>query len=250
VSIPRHAISLHRVALLLLDALSLGSGTLASAQQGRPGLLHGHVVVRASGEGVPGARVVLNAHDTIVADTGGRFDVVREEGHYLLEVSAPGYSPEAWRIKLRDGKTLEHVFELEPAYELPGVVVEGKRPPSDARFADFERRRHSGTGYFITQEQIERSRAATLVDVLARVRGIEQVCTANDCLAKMVRSPPGCLPQYFLDGHESTPYFARHTPPRDIRGIEIYRGSSETPAEFLGTNSGCGVIAIWTKSAP
>ena len=66
----------------------------------------------------------------------------------------------------------------------------------------------------------------------------------------MVRSPPGCYPQYFLDGTESTPYFARNTPPQDVQGVEIYRGSSETPGEFIGSNSGCGVIAIWTKSAP
>ena len=43
---------------------------------------------------------------------------------------------------------------------------------------------------------------------------------------------------------------ARHTPPKDIKGVEIYRGSSETPGEFTGSNSACGVIAIWTKSSP
>jgi TonB-dependent receptor-like protein len=105
-------------------------------------------------------------------------------------------------------------------------------------------------GYFLTQEQIERSGAASLVDVLVTVRGVEQVCLTNDCVAKMVRSPPGCYPQYYLDGNESTSYFARLTPPHDVKGVEIYRGSSETPGEFQGSNSGCGVIAIWTKSSP
>jgi len=79
---------------------------------------------------------------------------------------------------------------------------------------------------------------------------VQQVCITNDCIAKMVRAPPGCYPQYFLDGRESTPYFARNTPPHDIQGIEIYRGGSEIPGEFGGSGSGCGVIAIWTKSYP
>src|SRR5947207_15258433 len=82
------------------------------------------------------------------------------------------------------------------------------------------------------------------------VRGVQQVCLSNDCIAKMVRSPPGCYPQYFIDGIESTAYFARHTPPHDVEGIEIYRGSSETPGEFEGSNSGGGVIVTWTKAAP
>jgi hypothetical protein len=134
--------------------------------------------------------------------------------------------------------------------ELPEVVVKGREPLAGRRFTDFERRRHSGMGYFLTQEQIERSGAATLIDVLVSARGVEQVCLTNDCVAKMVRSPPGCYPQYYLDGVESTAYFSRHTPPRDVRGVEIYRGASETPGEFTGSNSGCGVIAIWTKSSP
>ncbi len=135
-------------------------------------------------------------------------------------------------------------------FELPEIVVKGKQPPFARRFADFERRRQGGMGAFVTQEQIERSNPTTLIDILVSIRGVQQVCITNDCVAKMVRSPPGCYPQYYLDGQESTAYFARHTPPHDVRGVEVYRGSSETPGEFQGSNSGCGVIAIWTKSAP
>jgi Carboxypeptidase regulatory-like domain len=213
-------------------------------------VLRGQVVARASGDGVRGARIVVDNHDTTAADSVGRFELTLAPARYLVDVAAPGYSPSAWRIRVRDGKTLEHRFELDPTYELPDVVVEAKPGSIARRFADFERRRRSGVGYFLTQEEIERTNATSLIDVLVRVRGVQQVCLTNDCVAKMVRSPPGCYPQYFLDGNESTSYFARHTPPLDVKGIEIYRGSSETPGEFLGTNSACGVIAIWTKSAP
>ncbi len=228
----------------------MAAPTVAPAQQAQPGVLHGQVVARASGDGVRGARIVVDTRDTTAADSVGRFELTLAPARYVLEVAAPGYSPGVWKITFRDGKTLEHVFDLDPAYELPGVVIEGKPSSIGRRFADFERRRHAGMGYFLTKEQIERAGSAALIDILVTVRGVEQVCISNTCVAKMVRSPPGCYPQYFLNGNESTPYFARNTPPQDVQGVEIYRGSSETPGEFLGSNSGCGVIAIWTKSAP
>src|SRR6266702_6688588 len=185
-------------------------------------------------------------------DSAGRFTLTDlDAGIFMIEIRAVGYAPGTWRASLKPHQVLTHHFELERLpIELPEVVVKGKGPLSVRRFADFERRRQSGMGAFLTQERIERANTASLVDVLATVRGVQQVCIANQCVAKMVRSPAGCYPQYYLDGHESSTYFARLTPPQDVKGVEIYRGSSETPGEFQGSNSGCGVIAIWTKSAP
>ena len=237
-------------ALWPLVALGLVLPQVAPAQQSRTGELHGQVVARVTGNAVRGARIVVDTRDTVAADSVGRFELTVAPARYMLEIGAAGYSPASWRISVHEGKTLEHVFELEPTYQLPGVVVEATPNSNGRRFADFERRRQARMGYFITKEQIERAGSATLIDILVTVRGVEQVCLSNTCVAKMVRSPPGCYPQYFLDGTASTPYFARNTPPQDIQGIEIYRGSSEMPGEFIGSNSACGVIAIWTKSAP
>ncbi|HVH69295.1 MAG TPA: carboxypeptidase-like regulatory domain-containing protein [Gemmatimonadales bacterium] len=211
-------------------------------------LIDGH-----SRQRIKGAQVeVSGTTSTTTTDSSGNFTLSGLlPGSQTLQIRAVGYTPATWRLTLKPHHTLKHTFELEPlAVQLPEVVVKGKTPLAERRFADFERRRRSGMGYFLTQEQIERSGAAELIDVLATVRGVQQVCLTNDCIAKMVRSPPGCYPQYYLDGNESSAYFARHTPPHDIKGVEIYRGQSETPGEFQGSNSGCGVIAIWTKSSP
>ena len=35
--------------------------------------------------------------------------------------------------------------------------------------------------------------------------------------------------------------------PASVEGIEVYRGLSTVPAEFLNPDAACGVIAIWTK---
>jgi len=210
----------------------------------------GQVVARDSHEPIRRAQVtVSDSKLTTTTDSSGRFTFTGlAPGVHTLEIRAVGYAPATWSLTLAPRQALTHVFELTLlAYQLPEVVVKEK---GLRRFAGFERRRQAGIGYFLTREQIERRDPATLVDVLVMVRGVQQVCLSNDCIAKMVRSPPGCYPQYFVDGRESTSYFARNTPPHDIEGIEIYRGSSETPGEFLGSNSGCGVIAIWTRAAP
>jgi carboxypeptidase-like protein len=213
----------------------------------------GRVVDGHTREGVPGARVeIAEPRLTAATDSSGNFTLTGlVPGSWIITIRAVGYTPATWRVTLKPRQVLRHTFEMDPlAVELPEVVVKGKTPLAERRFAEFERRRHSGMGYFLTQEQIERSGASALVDVLVTVRGVQQVCLTNDCIAKMVRSPPGCYPQYYLDGIESSAYFARHTPPHDVKGVEIYLGSSETPGEFQNSNSGCGVIAIWTKSSP
>lgn len=224
----------------------------AQATQGK-GSLSGHVVSSVADAPIAGASVQLDSSTwSSVSDSLGKFHLDSiVAGVYLLHVKAIGYEEAAWRIRVHPGQAMDHAFELAPqVVELPGVDVNARPGLSARHFADFERRRHSGMGIYITQEDIEKTNASSLVDVLVMAHGVEQVCLVNDCVAKMVRSPPGCYPQYFLDGNESTAYFARHTPPKDVKGIEIYRGQSETPGEFTGSNSACGAIAIWTKSAP
>ena len=228
------------------DSAARPAGADSSAVMGR--LLDGH-----THDGIHGAQVETgDAGRATTTDSLGNFTLTGlVPGARMIAIRAVGYTPATWQVTLKPHQVLRHTFEMEPlAVELPEVVVKGKTPLAERRFADFERRRQKGMGSFITQEQIERSGASELIDVLAQVRGVQQVCLTNDCVAKMVRSPPGCYPQYYLDGKESSAYFARHTPPHDIKGVEIYRGSSETPGEFQGSNSGCGVIAIWTKSSP
>ena len=229
--------------------MAQGRDTLAADSSA----LVGQVAANGSHQPISGARVtIVDKGLAAITDSTGRFAITGlRAGVFVIEISAIGYAGGSWRVTLTPGHVLTHGFDLDPLpFELPEVVVRGKQPPFARRFADFERRRQTGMGAYLTQEQIERANPTNLIDILVSIRGVQQVCITNDCVAKMVRSPPGCYPQYYLDGLESTAYFARHTPPHDVRGVEVYRGSSETPGEFQGSNSACGVIAIWTKSAP
>src|SRR3989442_2314632 len=234
-------------------AAAPGLGQEAAAPHTDSSAIVGELEAQDTHEPIRRAQVFLaGTAFATTTDSVGQFAFTDlDAGVFMIGIRAVGYVPGTWRASLKPHQVLKHHFELERLpYELPEVVVKGKGPLSVRRFADFERRRQSGMGAFLTQERIERANTASLVDVLATVRGVQQVCISNQCVAKMVRSPAGCYPQYYLDGNESSPYFARLTPPQDVKGVEICPGSSATPGQVHGRQSGCRVIAIWTKSAP
>jgi hypothetical protein len=60
---------------------------------------------------------------------------------------------------------------------------------------------------------------------------------------------PNCTPKWYVDGVQ-VQSFHENTPIRDIYGLELYRGPSELPGEFSGSDGGCGVLVVWTKSKP
>lgn len=105
-------------------------------------------------------------------------------------------------------------------------------------------------GTFFTRDEIQRRNPSNIMDLLRTVRGVQTECSGSSCIIRMSGAPRSCEPMYFLDGLKSDSYIAESLEPRDIEGIELYRGAAELPAEFGGVNSGCGVVAIWTRSAP
>ena len=56
-----------------------------------------------------------------------------------------------------------------------------------------------------------------------------------------------CQPYYIIDGQYQPGFELDLIPPNDIEGIELYKGSSETPPQFNRMNAVCGVIVVWTR---
>lgn len=186
------------------------------------------------------------------SDGTGKFLFVRlEAGSYEVQVRAVGYTPASKSFQLSQGQAVAYVFELTAVAppNLPKVVVSARGPSVGSRFDDFDRRRASKRGQFLTRSEIEARNAMSISDLLQSMRGIRLECVGFTCSVETVRSAHGCAPAYFVDGRLSTT-FGPTTPVRDIQGIEVYLGPSETPAEYLGPDSGCGAIGIWTKSSP
>jgi hypothetical protein len=235
--------------LRLLLPLILWSHPMLSQSTGS---IAGTTIDAQTGQPIIGASVTIPALSrAVISDADGRFlHAALDGGSYVLQVHAVGYIPSAKSFDLVTGQSVTHVFQLTtvPAV-LPKVVVSGHSGSVGRRFEDFDRRRASKRGQFLTRAEIEARNPVNLSDVLQSMRGLRTECVGFTCIVQTVRSTHGCPPAYFVDGRLSTT-FGPSTPVSDIQGIEVYLGPSETPAEYLGPDSGCGVIAIWTKSSP
>ena len=216
--------------------------------------ISGQVVNQQSRIPVSGARVnLIGTRLYSATDSAGRFNQASlGAGTYILEVRAIGYGVTSWVLRLAEGEMVDYVFEVEPlGVDLEPIVVEGQPGYFQRRMQEFEERRRSGRGIFITHDQIEASHAATMADLLRGVPGVRLNCRSGVCSVQMTRTAHGvCVADWVVDGVPASMSSTPHLPVVGIVAVEIYRSPSEAPAEFLKADSQCGVIAIWTKSGP
>jgi len=217
------------------------------------GSISGRTIDAQTGMPIVGASITIPLLSrAVISDEGGHFlHSTLEPGSYVVQVHAVGYIPSAKAFDLTTGQSVTHEFQLTTVPPvLPQVVVNGRTGSVvGRRFEDFDRRRASKRGQFLTRAEIEARSAVNLSDLLQTMRGIRTECAGFTCIIETARSTHGCRPAFFVDGRMSTT-FGPTTPVRDIEGIEVYLCPSEIPAEYLGPDSGCGAIGIWTKSSP
>jgi len=193
---------------------------------------------------------------SVRTDSVGRFRIegLRVGIHRFL-VSATGYSRGSLTLAFAAKEVMERDLELERlgaasadsgAQVLAAVPVTAE-PTLGRRFADFERRRATGRGQYLTKAEIEDRQVMTLQDAMRTMRGIRYSCAGGSCTVQMARAPLGCSPEYIVDERVDNS-FGPTIPIRDIIGVEVYNGPGDVPGEFAGTNAGCGVVVIWTSS--
>jgi hypothetical protein len=214
----------------------------------------GRVVDSQSQAPIVGAQVaILGTNRLANSDSSGRFSHARlKAGPYVLQIRAPGYQARAWVLRVGQGEIVSQDFELSPvAYLLPPVTREATPGMMAGRLRDFERRRAAGRGVFITEEEIRRTEAVTLGDLLRTSAGVRVICNSAGCTAQMTRAANAqCRPDFFVDGLSANFSTNANLPTVGIVAVEVYRSGSEAPVEFLRADTDCGAIVIWTRSAP
>ncbi len=237
---------------LTLAGLALGFAP-AAAQESEATLLT-YVTMADSRAPIVGARVSI-AGTTIAALTGadGRVSLAGiPSGSQTVQVHVFGYAPAFGLVSLEPGQVATLSLAMRAAvFALPEIRVRARRRPTYLQQAGFEHRKsRGGGGAFVTRAEIQQRNPRMLSDMLRNVPGIVLGPTAfGDARASMARSTGSrrCPIQYFVDGQQTIGFNIDDVPPRDVEGLEVYKGASAVPGEYNRGSAMCGVILIWTR---
>jgi hypothetical protein len=247
------ALLLNRCAVSML--MSAAAAAPVVAQTGSR--LTGRVVDKSSAHAISAAEIVhVSDGRSVSSDSAGHFAFLAlAPGTSEFLIRAPLFPELRISVDLTAGEESVRVIEMDSTAEgrartLAPVTVTAPATPVNHRLVDFERRRRTGRGQYLTEEDIRRSGAMNLQDAVRPLRGVTEECVGSmRCVLHMSRAPTHCEPDYVVDERLNND-FGPYTPVGDIVAIEVYNGPSDVPGEFAGRTAGCGVIVIWTRSGP
>jgi hypothetical protein len=252
-------------ACMLLVLSSLAAADAAAQRASIDGAIHGRVLEESTGEPIVDAFVrVLDAQrrtlGTAATDEQGRFSFPRlKPGPFAFRVARMGYTEITtpyWQVM--GGETLEVTVRLHPTTVLlaPLEINARSRSESPMLAAFYSRLDRRMGGTFFSREDIERRRPAQLTDLLVDVPGVrlQGGSRISDRIVTFDRSlfrPGGgeCQVQVYIDGMPARGEVSINelASPAGLEGMEVYRGLSTVPPEFLTPEARCGVIALWTR---
>jgi hypothetical protein len=232
------------------------------------GTIRGRVVDESTSRPVPDVYIEFidgrtRTQKTAVSDDEGSFILAGvPAGFFRLRAERIGYTRTVtpyWRIESGEILTVT-VRMLTDAVLLAPLEITARAQSRSPVLSNFHQRleRRVG-GVFITRDEIERSNAGRVTDLLRMVPGvqIDGGGGQHDRIVTMVRAIPvtsfanGCPVQVYLDGMLATRdgevSLDELATPNVLEGIEIFRGLATVPPEFLSPEARCGVIALWTK---
>lgn len=216
--------------------------------------------------------VVDTSGETIATrftDENGLFSFI-VEGVPTIQLRARriGYltvrSPELDLEQLERYRTLTLRLRLAPEAVpvAPLEVVAGRRREVSPVLEGFHHRKERGFGRYITRQDIERRDPPQVTDLLRSVSGV-QLRSSGRGRHAIVTTHRGrnavtgsCPAQIYVDDFHVNRADGRTfriddvVTPEEVEGIEVYRGLSTVPAQFLSPRADCGVIVIWTRRGP
>lgn len=250
----------HLVAL----ALGLGAfgavGRTAEAQPPAPAILVGTVLADSTKQPVAGAEVLIPSVSLrAVTDSAGRFRITGiPSGRRGLRVNKVGFAPLRTAVEFSTGDTVEMEIGLTVSFEEMAAVeiVEAQNP---SRLTDFERRRASRTGEYLTHEDVVHRSRGRLSEALQTLGGVNIMSGGSGGIYLVGARASGgrrgtCFTAVMLDGvwvydgdRTQQPFNVNSINPVDVAAVEYYRGLSNTPVELQGIRNSCGALVIWTK---
>jgi hypothetical protein len=254
---------------VLLGALTaLGVAPVTHALQSAPNVrsatLAGRVLSDSSERPLMGATLTIAAlRLSVTTDSLGRFRLTGiAPGRQVLLVSQLGFASLETSMSFAPRDTVEADILLTPAaaggaQRVEKVTVTAAAVPHGLE--DFERRRRTANGDFLTEDVIRKASRGQFADVVRRIPGVQ-----------LSRSPGGfgtyasagrganrgrpCFMSVMIDRSwvyegrpNELPFDLSSLSPEIVVAVEYYRGLSSIPAEFGKQLTTCGTLIIWTK---
>jgi len=219
---------------------------------------------------------MLEAHRVARTDSAGMF-VFRgiSAGTYTIVVRHPQYHPIDGTVRLLDGDSIDYrlprMRRVGPTLDTVRVNETTMKPWWQS---DFERRRTTTHGTFITRDVLDERASWQLPDIIvsktAGIRLVQRHCGGagicgwalassrpSACVGAGCPAAPLCFLAVWLDGQ---PIFLPTAAggdgldlttihPSELAAVEVYTSPASIPLEFNVTGSACGVIALWTRTA-
>jgi hypothetical protein len=233
------------------------------------GDITGRVLDDSTGEPISGAvlRVLDHTQNTLrsaVTDDAGGFRLSGlRRGPFRLRVARIGFAETltpTWYLRGCEILVVEVRLHPEAVVLAPLSIVASRRIQGSPVLEGFHERRTSGLGTYITRSDIEHRRPQMVTDLLASVPGVQLIGSGTGARRTVhfgrAAANRDCPAQVYLDGMLLNRPIRGGDPgigiddavhPGNVEGIEIYRGLSGVPAEFLGPQAHCGVVVIWTR---
>jgi carboxypeptidase family protein len=229
--------------------------SLASAQSRREiraerGTMIGRVL-DAQHHVLVGAELSVSLRDSIVrrarSDSDGTFEFSElDVGSYVVVARRLGFKARRVDVNLARSQPtrLDVVLTAMPA-TLEEVRVEARIDESKGKLREFyEHRARSQFGYFFGPENLEPDKMRYTSEIVRRVPGA-RLLPARFGHRVQFR---GCSPLVVIDGQRvAGAELDEVTDPDDIAAIEIYPSMAGLPPQYVGYDSRCGVIVVWTR---
>jgi len=217
-------------------------------------------VLTEQGQRIVGVELQVPAlRKTVRTDSTGEYRIVLPPGHYKLTTRALGFFSLSDSIEPEVNVELIHDFTLTSIAKLLDTMTttaERRRHISPG-LNDFEERRRTSQGKYLTQEIFDRYRSSLLGDVLRRLPGVDiRPGAFNAKYAASLRfggRKGACFVSVFLDGlplftglrGESPPDLNLFSP-STLAGAEFYSGGATSPVQYKD-RTGCGMLLLWTR---
>ncbi|MCU0648594.1 MAG: TonB-dependent receptor [Gemmatimonadaceae bacterium] len=222
------------------------------------------VVLSAQGTPLGNATIANGTDAPVRSDARGQF-ALDWRGHPDSDLTVRAIGMQAFELPGDELASPPRAIAIaldDAGRRLSTVSVKARRAPAwvDA----FEARRTAGLGSFVTRADIDKRNPSQTWQMLFGVPGI-QINPQSGRPSSLYPSTllGACDFRYFVDGvlfpdfppdprelqnpRVRPPGPLSAIPPTEVEAIEVYPRANGVPSEFGGTQSACGVIAIWTR---